>query len=208
MTHERDETVQRMLRSTQTRRRVLKSAIAAGTGALALPAIAPFSPATRASARAKTLFTREGDEMLPREKLTIHSTIAVNLTRSFATAPLFEGTFNGQPAWYIITDASDEGMASDLGVNFAPRLANIPVDSPTVQHVMSGDPILGRDMVTFAGVPDFSPTRLLLGGPMATPCTATSCVSETETLSSTRPLSPPAKDRSTSPSTATRMTVS
>ena len=27
--------------------------------------------------------------------------------------------------WYILEDASDSGLAADLGVNFAPKLANI-----------------------------------------------------------------------------------
>jgi len=153
---------------THTRRDVLKSAVA-GAGALALSAMAPLSPGGRALAHGGMSLALDGDEMLPREKFTIQSTIAVNMTRSFATAPLFQGTFNGQPVWYIITDVSDEGMASKLGVNFAPRLANIPVTSPAVQRVMSGNPMLGRDMVTFAGVPDFSPTRLLLAGPKGFP---------------------------------------
>ncbi len=169
MTDEPEQRLQQMLNTAHTRRNVLKSALAAGAGGLALSAVPLRFPGERATARAGARFALQGDEMLPHEKFTIQSTIAVNVTRSFATAPLFEGTFNGQPVWYIITDASDEGMASDLGVNFAPRLANIPVDSPSVQHVMSGNPILGRDMVTFAGVPDFSPDRLLLGGPMGFP---------------------------------------
>jgi len=153
---------------THTRRDVLKSAVA-GAGALALSALPPLSSGGRALAHGGLSLALDGDEMLPREKFTIQSTIAVNMTRSFATAPLFQGTFNGQPVWYIITDVSDEGMASKLGVNFAPRLANIPVTSPAVQRVMSGNPMLGHDMVTFAGVPDFSPTRLLLAGPKGFP---------------------------------------
>ena len=160
------------LSGTHTRRDVLRGALVAGTGALALSAFGGHLtvPAAAASAAPGAgVSAGIADEMVPREKFTIQSTIAANLTRSFATAPLFEGTFNGQPVWYIITDVSDEGMASKLGVNFAPRLANIPVDSPTVQRVMSGNPLLGRDMVTFAGVPDFRPTRLLLAGPKGFP---------------------------------------
>jgi len=74
---------------THTRRDVLKSAVA-GAGALALSAMAPLSPGGRALAHGGMSLSLDGDEMLPREKFTIQSTIAVNMTRSFATAPLFQ----------------------------------------------------------------------------------------------------------------------
>ena len=169
MPHPDDRTIRRILDATHTRRRVLKGALAASVGGVALSRVGPQSAGNVALASAGTLRFAAGDDMLPSSKFTIANTRVVNLSRHFATAPLFEGTFNGQPAWYVITEASDEGMASDLGVNFALRLANIPADSPTVQSVTSGSAMLGHDMVTFAGVPDFSPTRELTPGPTGFP---------------------------------------
>jgi len=145
-----------------TRRTLLKGTLAAGVSTLVLPLFGNNSPVHETVVYA-------ADEMLPSSKFTIKSTIAVNLTKHFATTPLHQGTFNGQPVWYVITDASDEGIASDLGLNFAPRLANIPADSPAVQMVTSANRVLGRDMVTFAGVPNFSPTRIVTAGPKGFP---------------------------------------
>lgn len=143
-----------------TRRAMLKGTLA-GAGGLALSSLAGGFALPETSVRAAE------DEMLPASKFTIKSTIAVNLTRHFARAPLFQGMFNGQPVWYVITEASDEGVASDLGLNFSPRLANAA--APSVQQVASSNSILGRGMVTFAGAPNFSPTRVVTPGPKGFP---------------------------------------
>ncbi len=145
-----------------TRRTLLKGTLAAGVSTLALPLFGNNSPV-------HSLIVQAADEMLSASKFTIKSTIAVNLTKHFATTPLHQGIFNGQPVWYVITEASDEGIASDLGLNFAPRLANIPAGSPAVQTVTSANRVLGRDMVTFAGSVDFRPTRVLTAGPKGFP---------------------------------------
>jgi len=158
--HERDQAVIRAVNHGLTRRTVLKSTLAAG-GALALSTFGGGIIGRELAVSAAE------DEMLPASKFTIKSTIAVNLTKDFARAPLFQGAFNGQPVWYVITEASDEGVASDIGVNFAPRLANAAV--PSVQQVTSSNPVLGRGMATFAGAPDFSPTRVLVAGPTGFP---------------------------------------
>ncbi|MGI8854745.1 MAG: DUF7482 domain-containing protein [Thermomicrobiales bacterium] len=142
-----------------TRRAMLKGTLA-GAGGLALSTVGGGF-----AMQATTVLA--ADEMLSPSKFTIKNTLAVNLTKHFATTPLFQGTFNGQPVWYVITEASDERVASDLGLNFAPRLANAaPV---SVQQVTSSNPTLGRGMVTFAGIPDFSPTRVVVAGPTGFP---------------------------------------
>lgn len=151
------------LHGVYTRRGMLKGALAASAGALALSAFGGNV------AMQETLVSAAEDEMLPASKFTIKSTIAVNVTKHFARTPLFQGTFNGQPVWYVITESSDERIASDLGLNFAPRLANIPAGSPAVQQVASANPVLGRDMVTFVGAPNFAPTRSLVAGPKGFP---------------------------------------
>lgn len=109
------------------------------------------------------------DDMLPASKFVLASTKAVNLTRHTTTLPLYQGAVNGQPAWYVITETSDERIARDLGLNFAPRLANIPAGHPAVQQVASTDPVLGRGMVTFAGAPKFGLKRTLVPGPTGFP---------------------------------------
>lgn len=140
--HERDQAVIRAVNHGLTRRTVLKSTLAAG-GALALSTFGGGIIGRELAVSAAE------DEMLPASKFTIKSTIAVNLTKGFARAPLFQGAFNGQPVWYVITEASDEGVASDIGVNFAPRLANAA--APSVQQVTSSNSVLDRGMATFAG---------------------------------------------------------
>ena len=109
---------------------------------------------------------QEGDELLPADQVTITSTLAVNLTQSVATLPLYRGTFEGVSVWYVITDVSDATLATDLGLNFAPRLANIANGCPgCAQQVESSDPVLGRGEVAFAATVDFSPERILIPGP-------------------------------------------
>ena len=155
--------------TTYSRRDVLKGTLAASAGALALTAFGGAAQAPEAGAQGLAGTSQAADEFLPSSKFTIKNTIALNLTKHFATAPLHEGRFNGKPVWYIITEASDAAIARDLGLNFAPRLANIPAGHPAVQEVVSANPILGRDMVTFAGAPDFSPMRIVTPGPKGFP---------------------------------------
>lgn len=101
---------------------------------------------------------------------TITSALRVDLTLDYATLPLFKGTANGMTVWYVITDVSDADIATELGVNHAPKLANVTVNCPLcAQEVTSGDPILGRDEVEFKGAPDFSPDRTLVPGPTMFP---------------------------------------
>ncbi|MDQ6907494.1 MAG: hypothetical protein M3176_11745 [Chloroflexota bacterium] len=158
--NERDRAVIRAAKHSLTRRTLFKGTLAA-SGTLAL---ATFGGGIIGR---ESLVGAADDEMLPASKFTIKSTIAVNLTKHFARAPVFQGTFNGQPVWYVITEASDERVASDLGLNFAPRLANAA--APSVQQVTSSNPVLGRGMVTFAGAPNFGPTRVVAAGPTGFP---------------------------------------
>jgi hypothetical protein len=77
--------------------------------------------------------------------------------------------------WYVLLDASDAGLAHDLGVNYAPKLANIAVSDPAaVQTVTLGSPTpqqnpFGPAAVHFAGAPDFSPARIATPGPAGFP---------------------------------------
>src|SRR5262249_56119149 len=77
--------------------------------------------------------------------------------------------------WFVLRDASDAGLAHDLGVNYAPKLANIAINDPAaVQTVPLSSPTpaqnpFGPAVVHFAGAPDFSPTRIAEPGPTGFP---------------------------------------
>jgi hypothetical protein len=77
----------------------------------------------------------------------------------------------GEVGWFVLLDASDAGLAHDLGVNYAPKLANIGIGCPAcVQTVTLDNPTpaqnpFGPALVHFQGAPDFSPTRIAEPGP-------------------------------------------
>ena len=48
--------------------------------------------------------------------------------------PLIQCWYNGKPAYYIQTDASDQSVAADQGVNFVPSLANA-IDADAVDDI-------------------------------------------------------------------------
>src|ERR1700742_2776816 len=109
--------------------------------------------------------------LLPRNKLTEESALQVELSKETVRLPLSPGTANGKTVWYVLLDASDAGLAHDLGVNYAPKLANIAISDPAaVQTVTLASPTpqanpFGPAAVHFAGAPDFSPTRIATPGP-------------------------------------------
>jgi hypothetical protein len=114
--------------------------------------------------------------LLPRNKLTTESAIQVNLSNETVRLPLYPGKGpNGQKVWYVLLDASDPGLAHDLGVNYAPKLANIGNSCPEcVQTVGLENPSptqnkFGPGVIDFKGVPDFSPTRIAEPGPNGFP---------------------------------------
>jgi hypothetical protein len=113
--------------------------------------------------------------LLPRNKLTLESAIQVNLSNETVRLPLYPGEAGGKRVWYVLLDASDAGAAHDLGVNYAPKLANIAISDPAaLQTVTLGSPTpqqnpFGPALVHFAGAPDFSPTRVAVPGPTGFP---------------------------------------
>jgi hypothetical protein len=113
--------------------------------------------------------------LLPRDHLTEESAIQVDLSKESVRLPLYRGTANGETVWYVLLDASDAGIAHDLGVNYAPKLANIAIGDPeAVQTVTLDSPTpdqnkFGQAIVHFQGAPDFSPTRIAEPGPNGFP---------------------------------------
>jgi hypothetical protein len=119
---------------------------------------------------------------LPRNKLTLESAIRVNLSNETVRLPLYPGDapVPGNPGqtehvWYVLLDASDSGLAHDLGVNYAPKLANLAISDPAaVQTVTLDSPTpaqnrFGPARVHFQGAPDFSPIRTAVPGPTGFP---------------------------------------
>jgi hypothetical protein len=104
--------------------------------------------------------------LLPRDHLTLESAIQVDLSNETVRLPLHPGKVHGKPVWYILLDASDAGAARDLGVNYAPKLANIAIGCPacvqtvTVEKPTPAQNRFGPAVVDFQGAPDFSPTRI------------------------------------------------
>src|SRR5438034_1957544 len=113
--------------------------------------------------------------LLPRDHLTTESGIQVDLSHETVRLPLYKGEAYGKTAWFILLDASDVGLAHDLGVNYAPKLANIGIGCPAcVQTVTLDSPTpaqnpFGQALVHFQGAPDFSPTRIAVPGPNGFP---------------------------------------
>ena len=102
--------------------------------------------ATVASAGAGATSSKPGglgqsSGLLPRSHLTLESALQVDLNKETVRLPLYPGTANGHKVWYVLLDASDAGLAHDLGVNYAPKLANIAISDPAaVQTVTLGSP--------------------------------------------------------------------
>jgi hypothetical protein len=113
--------------------------------------------------------------LLPRDHLTLESAIQVDLARESVRLPLYQGRAGGKTVWFVLLDASDAGLAHDLGVNYAPKLANLAIGCPAcVQTVTLQSPTpaqnrFGQAVVNFQGAPDFSPTRIAEPGPNGFP---------------------------------------
>ena len=104
--------------------------------------------------------------LLPRSHLTEDSALQVDLSRETVRLPLYPGKAHGKTVWYVLLDASDKGLAEDLGVNYAPKLSNVGIGCRTcVEQVTLESPTpqqnrFGPAIIDFTAAPDFSPTRI------------------------------------------------
>jgi len=173
----------RIFRQGPARKRGLIALLAAAVAASASLAIAAGvgTAASAAPARAdqppgESTGLGQLSGILPASHLTLPSVIEVNLSKEYVRFPLYPGiAYAGTPhqekVWYILEDASTEGAADDLGVNFAPKLANMAISCPAcVQtvHLINLPPSqdhFGPAPISFAGAPNFSPTRIAVPGP-------------------------------------------
>src|SRR5689334_4472860 len=116
----------------------------------------------------------------PRDHLTEESAIQVDLSKESVRLPIYKGVaYKGTPqeetVWYTLLDASDSGIAHDLGVNYAPKLGNLAIGDPAAVQTVTLEPTtpsenkFGQAVVDFQGAPDFSPTRIATPGPTGFP---------------------------------------
>ena len=82
---------------------VVIAAAAAATGGLAI------AGSTDNPASAKGLGPLTG--LLPRDHLTVESALQVDLSKESVRLPLYKGKANGETVWYVLVDASDQGIA-------------------------------------------------------------------------------------------------
>ncbi|MBA3524787.1 MAG: hypothetical protein H0T85_09605 [Geodermatophilaceae bacterium] len=103
---------------------------------------------------------------LPVANFTIGSTVKISLTDHYVRLPLHRGEFRGTSVWYVLTDASEQGAADELGLNFAAKLGNLAAGCPACVQEVTLRPkpgsVFDEAVVQFAGVPDFSPSRVLV----------------------------------------------
>jgi hypothetical protein len=136
--------------------------IAAGA-VTALSALALFghSGSQRAAGPA---IAAAADQYLAADHLVLKSARDVDVKAGTVVVPIHRGVVHGKTVWYIITDASDYGIAHDLNVLYAPKLANMAINcAECVQTATLGKPTgkFNNDAILhFEGAPNFAPTRV------------------------------------------------
>ena len=87
----------------------------------------------------------------------------VDSIKGTITLPLYKGYLKkgNKPVWYILTDTSDPGVATLLGLNLSAKLTNTGPGARTANFNSNGD------LIFDAGTVDFSPNRVLVSGSSA-----------------------------------------
>lgn len=101
------------------------------------------------------------------DNVFLKSALDIDFTKGKATVtlPLYRGLSpEGEPVYYIITEASDFDVARQMGINFAPKMRHA-AGSPGAQEVTIDDGVM-----TFKGDVDFAPEYTVVpGSPMPFP---------------------------------------
>src|SRR2546430_9453890 len=130
------------LRKEASRMKRIDKFKAAGIAALPL-AILAAAVASQALGGSKGSGSGSGlgplSGLLSRDHLTEESAIQVDLSKESVRLPLYQGRANGETVWFVLLDASDQGIAHDLGVNYAPNLGNIPICDPVGWQTLTLD---------------------------------------------------------------------
>ena len=149
---------------------VVAAAAVLAASSIAWGATGASSAAPRAARSAPAAAQLSGN--LPDRKVILKSAVRVSVDRHSVTLPLHKGTYGGQTVWFVLTEASQEGAADQLGLNFAPKLGNLLACGICVQTVTLRSPKVNAfdaATVAFQGAPDFRPTRRLVAGPKVFP---------------------------------------
>lgn len=111
-----------------------------GLGALGRASAA--APAPAAATAATGLGPVSG--LLPVAKQTVASAVRIDLNNQTARLPLHRGSYRGTTVWYILTDASEQGPADELGLNLAPKLGNAAAGCPACVQQVTLRPAKGQ----------------------------------------------------------------
>jgi len=134
--------------------RILRATLI-GCSAATIAFLAIWHESTRTSA---------DEQFLPADHVVLRSARDVDTKAGTVVVPIHRGIAAGKTVWYIITDASDYGVAHDLDVLYAPKLVNMAINCPEcVETATLGRPTgkFNNDaIVHFTGAPDFSPSRV------------------------------------------------
>lgn len=88
------------------------------------------------------------------------NTGTVDATKGTITIPLYKGKMKGsnKTVWYILTDASDQGIANELGLNYSAKLGFAANAARTGTLDKNGNIVFDK------GTVDFSPERKIVPG--------------------------------------------
>jgi len=93
------------------------------------------------------------------QNVFLPSALAVDFKKKWVTLPVYKGMGpNGNPTYYIITEAADYKVAKKMGLNYAPKLVNGRGTAGSQQVKIE------NGMLKFKGDVDFSPVRSLEPG--------------------------------------------
>lgn len=95
---------------------------------------------------------------VPADTLFISS--AIETVTGSVSLPLYTGTSQGRVVYYVITEASDRNLATQLGVNYAPRLRNA-ANTAAVQRVSTNSAPFSYN---FPASVNFAPVRQVVAG--------------------------------------------
>ena len=106
-------------------------------------------------------------EQLPRAKVVLPNSLAVDLDAQTVTVPLHRGTYRRESVWYIVTDSSEQADATKRGAVYAPKLQEmVQACESCVEAAHEND-----GAIDFNAAPDFSPVRRFQPGPTGFPPT-------------------------------------
>ncbi len=106
-----------------------------------------------------------GVKFKPSDNVFLKSALDINLTyrAAFVTLPLFRGLSpQGQPVFYIITEASDFDVAQKMGLNYSPKM-RFAVGAGAQQVTLNGG------AMRFRGNVNFTPEHLVVPGSPTAP---------------------------------------